>query len=168
MIIGNGDIASALPDKKNRLFFASGVSNSQETRESEYAREKTLLFKQDRNSHIVYFSSLAVLYGKNRYVQHKREMEALIKQEFLRYTIMRLGNITWGTNPHTLINYFRQQLKADKPITIQNTYRYIIDKDEFLHWIGLIPDWSCEMNITGRRMKVSEIVDEYCHIGIKN
>ena len=168
MIIGNGDIASALPDKKNRLFFASGVSNSQETRESEYRREKNLIFKQDRNSHIVYFSSLAVLYGKNRYVQHKREMEALIKQEFLRYTIMRLGNITWGTNPHTLINYFRQQLKADKPITIQNTYRYIIDKDEFLHWIGLIPDWSCEMNITGRRMKVSEIVDEYCHIGIKN
>ena len=168
MIIGNGDIASVLSDKPNRLFFASGVSNSQETRESEYAREKTLLFKQDRNSHIVYFSSLAVLYGKNRYVQHKREMEALIKQEFLRYTIMRLGNITWGTNPHTLINYFRQQLKADKPITIQNTYRYIIDKDEFLHWIGLIPDWSCEMNITGRRMKVSEIVDEYCHIGIKN
>ena len=95
-------------------------------------------------------------------------MEALIKQEFLRYTIMRLGNITWGTNPHTLINYFRQQLKADKPITIQNTYRYIIDKDEFLHWIGLIPDWSCEMNVPGRRMKVSEIVDEYCLIGIKN
>lgn len=168
MIIGHGDVASVLPDKKNRLFFASGVSNSQEKRESEYKREKTLLLKQDRKSHIVYFSSLAVLYGKNRYVQHKRQMESLIKQEFPHYTIIRIGNITWGTNPHTLINYFRQQLKAGKPIKIQNTHRYIIDKDEFLHWIGLIPDWSCEMNLPGRRMKIQEIVDEYCHIGIKS
>lgn len=168
MIIGHGDIASVLPNKKNRLFFASGVSNSQETRESEYTREKNLLLKQNRKAHLVYFSTLAVLYGSNRYVQHKKEMESLIKQEFPRHTIMRLGNITWGTNPHTLINYFHRQLKVGKPIKVQDTYRYIIDKDEFLHWIGLIPDWSCEMNITGRRMKVKEIVDEYCHIGIKN
>lgn len=168
MIIGHGDIASVLPDKRNRLFFASGVSNSLEKRESQYRRERNLLLEQDRKSHLVYFSSLAVLYGKNRYVQHKREMEKLIKQEFSRYAIMRIGNITWGTNPHTLINYFQRQLKAGKPIEIKNTYRYIIDKDEFLHWIGMIPDWSCEMNITGRRMKVKAIVDEYCHIGIKH
>src|SRR3989344_344842 len=103
-IVGNGDIASVLPNKKNRLFFASGVSNSQETRESQYTREKNLLLKQDRKLHVVYFSTLAVLYGNNRYVQHKREMEELIKQELPRYTIMRLGNITWGTNPHTIIN----------------------------------------------------------------
>jgi len=165
LIVGNGDIASVLPDKKNRLFFASGVSNSQEKRESEYMREKILLLKQDRKSHIVYFSSLAVLYGDTRYVRHKQEMESLIKLEFPRYTIMRLGNITWGTNPHTLINFFRRQLKAGKPIEIKNTYRYIIDKDEFLHWLNLIPDWNCEMNITGRRMKVKEIVDEYCYVG---
>jgi len=168
MIIGHGDIASVLPDRNNRLFFASGVSNSLEKRESQYRREKNLLLEQNRKSHIVYFSSLAVLYGKNRYVQHKREMESLIKQEFPRYAIMRIGNITWGTNPHTLINFFHNQLKAGKPVEIKNTYRYIIDKEEFLHWVGMIPDWSCEMNITGRRMKVREIVDEYCYIGIKN
>src|SRR3989304_9134509 len=97
-IIGNGDIASVLPKRHDLLLFASGVSNSQETRESEYRREKNLLLKQDRKAHIVYFSTLAVLYGNNRYVQHKREMEALIKQKFPHYTIMRLGNITWGTN----------------------------------------------------------------------
>ena len=166
-IVGNGDIASVLPDNKKWLFFASGVSNSRETRESEYTREKNLLLKQNRSAHLVYFSTLAVLYGNNRYVQHKREMEELIKQEFPRYTIMRLGNITWGTNPYTVINFFRLQLKKDKPIKIQDTYRYIIDKDEFLHWINLIPVWNCEMNVPGRRMKVKEIVDEYCLIGIK-
>ncbi len=167
MIIGNGDVASVLKNRKDRLYFASGVSNSQEKRESQYTREKNLLLKQDRKSHIVYFSSLAVFYGDNRYIQHKRQMENLIKQEFSRYTIVRMGNITWGTNPHTIINFFRLQLKTGKPIKIQDTYRYIIDKDEFLHWIGLIPDWNSEMNITGKRMKVKEIIDEYCLIGIK-
>lgn len=101
MIIGHGDIASVLPDKKDLLFFASGVSNSQETRESEYTREKNLLKEQDRKSHLVYISTLAVFYGSSRYVKHKREMEELIKQEFSRYTIIRIGNITWGTNSHT-------------------------------------------------------------------
>ena len=168
MIIGHGDIASVLPHKRDRLFFASGVSNSRETRESEYRREKNLLLKQNRKAHIVYFSTLAVLYGDNRYVKHKREMEELIKQEFLRYTIVRIGNITWGVNPHTIINFFRLQLKKGKRLKIQDAYRYIIDQDEFLHWINLIPDWNCEMNIPGRRMKVSEILDEYCHIGIKS
>lgn len=168
VIIGSGDIASVLPNKKNRLFFASGVSNSLEKRESEYRRERNLLMKQDRKAHLVYFSTLAIFYGDNRYVKHKKDMEELIKVEFPRYTIMRIGNITWGTNPHTIINFFRAQLKKGNRLKIQNTYRYIIDLDEFLHWIELIPDWSCEMNIPGRRMTIAQIVDEYCHIGIKS
>lgn len=167
MIVGHGDIASVLPHKKGILFFASGVSNSLEKRESEYRREKNLLLKQNRKAHLVYFSTLAVFYGNNRYVEHKRELEELIKREFPRYTIMRIGNITWGTNPHTIINFFRAQLKKGRPVKIQDTYRYVIDKDEFLHWVNLIPDWSCEMNVPGRRMKVKEIVDEYCYIGIR-
>jgi hypothetical protein len=166
-IVGNGDIASVLKDRKDRLYFASGVSNSQEKRESQYTREKNLLLKQDRKLHLIYFSSLAVFYGDNRYVQHKRQMEDLVKQEFPRYTIIRIGNITWGTNPHTIINFFRLRLKTGKPIKVQDTYRYIVDKDEFLHWVGLIPGWNSEMNIPGRRMKVKEIIDEYCLIGIK-
>ena len=166
MIIGNGDIASVLPKNDKKLFFASGVSNSQETRESEFQREKDLLLRQKREPHLIYFSSLAVLYGKNRYAKHKREMELLVKKEFPLHTIMRLGNITWGTNPHTIINFFRNQLAKGKSIKIEDTYRYIIDKDELLHWIEMIPNWSCEMNIPGRRMKVSQIVDEYCLIGI--
>ena len=104
MIIGNGDIASAIKDRKDLLFFASGVSNSRETRESEYRREIDLLLKQDKNSHIVYFSSLCVFYSNSRYAQHKRYMEKLVKG-FRKWTIIRLGNITWGTNPHTLINF---------------------------------------------------------------
>ena len=165
-IVGNGDIAKVLKNRAGFTFFASGVSNSRETRESEYRRELDLLLKQPKNKRLIYFSSLAVYYADNRYTQHKRQMESTIKEEFPHYTIVRLGNITWGVNPHTLINFLRERLYKGKPLTIRDEYRYIIEKDEFLHWISLISDWNCEMNITGKRMKVQEIVDEYCHVGL--
>ena len=165
MIIGNGDISDALKqvDRKDLLFFASGVSNSKETRESEYKREKYLLRYQDRTKHLVYFSSLSIFYSNSRYSQHKIDMEGYVKAWFEHYTILRLGNITWGDNPHTLINYFKNCIKENKPFKVENTYRYIVDKDEFLYWIKLIPDWNCEMNIVGKRLKVQEIIDRYCY-----
>lgn len=163
MIIGNGDIAKVLKDKENRVYFASGVSNSRETRRSEYEREKKLLLSQDKHRHIVYFSSLCIFYTDTLYAQHKRRMEKLIKEKFKHYTIIRLGNITWGTNPNTIINYFRNKIKKKEPIEIRNTYRYIIDKEEFLYWVEMIPDWNCEMNITGKRMSIKEIVKVYGH-----
>lgn len=157
MIIGNGDIASVIPDDR-KLWFASGVSNSLETDEKEYQRELELLLSQNKTQHIIYFSSLAVFYSDTRYTRHKRDMEAMIKVNFPRYTIIRLGNITWGDNPHTLINYLRAHPEAE----IKEEYRYIIDKEEFLHWLSLIPDWSCEMNCPGRMIKVKQIKEEYC------
>src|SRR3989344_98843 len=162
MIIGNGDIASVITDKDEFLFFAAGVSNSREKRESEYKREKDLLMNQNRLAHIVYFSSLCVFYSNSRYAKHKREMEYLVKKAFATWTIIRFGNITWGTNPHTLINHFKKLKKHGKKLIVKNTYRYICDKKEFNHWLAMIPkEWSCEMNVPGRRMKVADIVKEF-------
>ena len=163
MIIGHGDIASVLVDRKGWIFFASGVSNSGETRESEYQREIDLLMKQNKNKHIVYFGSLSIFYNDTRYTRHKKYMEELIRKSFKHYTIIRMGNITWGKNPHTIINFLRNRYKLGKPLEIQDTYRYIVEKDEFLHWINLIPEWPCEMNITGQRLKISRIVKKYVH-----
>lgn len=158
MIIGNGDIASALKevDRDNLLFFASGVSNSQETDEEEYSRERHLLVNQNRNYHIVYFSSLAVFYTTSRYVRHKKEMESVVKRFFPMHTIVRIGNITWGNNPHTFLNAYKA-----KPYEPKDEYRYMLEKEEFLHWIKLIPQWNCEMNIPGQRMKVADVVKKY-------
>lgn len=156
-IIGHGDIASVLTPREGFVFFASGVSNSQETRESEYQREKDLLLEQDPSKRLVYFGSLSIFYSDTRYSRHKREMEELVKANFPRYCIVRLGNIDWDSNPHTLINYLRNHRDAE----IRDVYRYIVDKDEFLHWLGLIPDFNVEMNIPGRRLKVAEIVKEF-------
>lgn len=157
--IGNGDIGSVLPVSE-KLFFASGVSNSQETDEAQYEREIDLLLQQDRLQHLVYFSSLSIFYADTRYTHHKRAMEILIKEEFPTYCIVRLGNIAWGTNPHTLINYLRAHPKAE----IRDEYRYVISKEEFLHWINLIPDWSVEMNCPGERLKVKEIYERYIRV----
>src|SRR3990167_10645429 len=142
MIVGSGDLASVLPDRKDLLFFASGVSNSQEIRESEYTREFELLREQDQTKRLVYFSSLAIFYSDTRYTKHKKMMEEWVKRWFPKYTIIRLGNITFGKNPNTLINYFKDHRDAE----IQDVYRYIADKEELLHWINLIPDWNCEIN----------------------
>ena len=157
-IVGGGDIASILPERDDLLFFASGVSNSQETRESEYQREVDLLLEQRRDAHIVYFSSLAVIDGVSRYIQHKRSMEARVKLNFALNTIIRIGNIAWGDNPHTLINHLKNNPEAE----IRDEWRYVVDQDELLHWVDKIPDWSIEMNVPGRRMKVQQIKEEYC------
>lgn len=160
MIIGNGDIASVLQDKDGFCFFASGVSNSQEIRVDQYEREVLLLANQNRNQHLVYFSSLAIFYSDTRYTRHKRHMENLVKRFFSSYTIIRLGNITWGNNPNTIINNLKAKIKNAEPFEVKDEYRYLVDQEEFLHWVSLIPSWNCELNITGRRVKVADIVKE--------
>jgi nucleoside-diphosphate-sugar epimerase len=166
MIIGRGDIASAIADvpsldHADRIYFASGVSNSRETRNTEYQREAELLVQQDPSKHLVYFSSLSVFYAGTPYAQHKRTMEAMVRSHFMRHTIMRLGTIDWGENPNTIINYMRAEHKAGRPLKIENTYRYVLTMGEFHHWLGMIPAWPCEMNITGTRMTVHQIVNRY-------
>lgn len=161
MIVGNGDIASVLKDKEELLFFASGVSDSRETRSKAFQREFDLLMEQDRTKHLVYFSSLAVLSGYSPYIQHKRMIERAVKMFFPTYTIIRIGNITWGSNPHTLINFFKGQKARGEIIVAQDVFRYIVDEDEFLYWVSLIPAWSCELNIPGRRLSVQGVIDEY-------
>lgn len=157
MIIGSGDIASVIPDREDVTFFASGVSNSGCTDEKEYEREKLLLWKISYHSHLVYFSSLSIYYSKGRYVDHKREMEWIIRERFNSYTIIRIGNISWGKNPHTLINY----LKAHPEAPIQEVWRFIVDLDEFLYWLSVIPvGQRNEMNITGRMVWVPSLAKQ--------
>lgn len=154
MIIGNGDIASAIIDKENITFFASGVSNSSCKDIREYSREVKLLISMPTDQHIVYFSSLAIYYYDAMYVDHKKVMESHINKLFKSYTIIRLGNISWGKNPHTLINY----LKAHPDADIQNVYRHIVDKDEFQYWLSMIRVGEKDiMNVPGKRFWVPEL-----------
>lgn len=160
MVIGDGDLAKVLKkvDRPDLLFFVSGVSNSRCLDESEYNREIRLLLEQDSRAHIVYFSSLAVMWSDTRYFQHKRYMETLIRETFPTWTIVRLGNIDFGINPNTLINYLRLHPRAP----VKDEWRYICSEDELRHWVERIPSWNVEINIPGKRMLVREVKEKYC------
>jgi len=156
MIVGKGDLAKVLKsiDRCDVNFFASGVSNSGEVSQDEFDREKDLLLEQKINVHLVYFSSLGVFFDNSPYLEHKRNMEYIVRQ-FRSYTIVRIGNITWGDNKHTLINYLKAHPEAKrKPV-----WRHLIDKEDFLYWVSLVPvGEKHEFNITGRRIWVPDLV----------
>ena len=166
MIVGNGDIAKVLQplDRDDVIFFASGVSNSQETRDEEFEREFRLLMSQSRFKHLVYFSTLSIFHSNTPYTEHKKRMESAVKSAFDYYTIVRIGNITWGDNPNTFLNYIKSKIENNEPYEIKDEYRYLVDKEEFLYWVGMIPFFAIdqyEMNITGDRLKVADAINKY-------
>ena len=161
MIVGRGDIASVLNDRDGAIFFVSGVSNSNETRESEFMREIELLDKQDKTKCIFYFSSITVddMSKNSQYLQHKRRMELLIKSNFENYNIIRIGNITWGSNPNTFINYIKNKKSKGESVEIKDEYKYVIDKEQLVLLTDNLPligqNTIC---VFGRMAKVAELV----------
>jgi len=161
MIIGKGDIASILNDRNDVIFFAAGVSNSSETRESEFLREYELLNSQDKSKCIFYFSSIAIdnLDKDNEYIQHKRKMELFIKSNFENYNIIRIGNISWGANPNTFINYIRNKIKNEEPVEIKDEYKYMIDKEQLILLTDNLPlVGQNQISVFGRMAKVKELI----------
>ena len=154
MIVGSGDIAKTLIemgiDRPNVTFFASGVSNSKETRWFEFEREHTLLEFNKFQNHIVYFSSM--------YADHKKHMERALRSNTKSYTIIRLGNITWGNNPNTIINFFKAEYAAGRTPDLQDTYRHLVSREQFEYWIRQIRVGVNDiMNIPGELTHVNEI-----------
>jgi hypothetical protein len=87
-------------------------------------------------------------------------MEEVVKESFPHYTILRLGNCDWGTNPNHLMHFLREKLANDEPFEIYDVYRHPLTKDEFQYWLELIPEWNCELTVTGKPTKVQDIVNE--------
>ena len=161
MIIGKGDIASILNDREGAIFFASGVSKSTETNESEFWREIELLDKQDKNKCIFYFSSIAIddITKNSEYLAHKRKMELFIKSNFENYNIIRIGNITWGNNPNTFINYIKNKIKKGEPVEIKDEFKYLIDKEQLLLLTDNLPlIGQNTISVFGRMAKVKELI----------
>jgi hypothetical protein len=161
MIIGNGSIASILEDRDDLVFFASGVSNSSCIDGKEYEREFNLLKTIPIDNHIVYFSNLGIYYKQDRYTQHKRDIEEYIRNNYKSYTIVRIEVCEWVKTHNTILNVFKRQLAEGIEPIIQNTTRYVLSLSEFLHWVDLIqPGIRNEMNILGRKLTISQIVEE--------
>jgi hypothetical protein len=163
MIIGGGDIASIVNDRDGAIFFLSGVSNSNETRNSEFIREIELLEKQDKHKCLFYLSSISLddvhKVDNNLYLQHKKNMESLIKANFENYNIIRIGNISWGSNPNTFINYIKGKLNNGEPVEIRDEYKYMIDKEQLVLLTDNLPlIGQNQISVFGRMAKVKELI----------
>lgn len=138
MIIGNGMIASIFRkyDKVNGIvIFASGVSNSTETRRSEFIKENNLLKKvigQYKESLFIYFSSCSLddeELNSNPYHIHKKNMELLIQKNSLNYIIFRLPNIIgFKGNGANIINFLIDKIRNNEKFVVhKNATRNIVD-----------------------------------------
>lgn len=137
MVIGRGTMAQAFAGFANHndfLIFASGVSNSKETKQEIFDREITLLQETLRsypNLHIVYFSTCSVYDTEEQqsaYVQHKLAAEQVIQQTAHHYTIFRVSNVVSSTLNHTTIfSYLAYHIKNNLPFKLwKNAYRNIL------------------------------------------
>ena len=145
MIIGNGLIAKSLKniDTKDHLYFASGVSNSLETRSSEFEREFSLLKNNitlHKENKLFYFSTLSVndlSKQQSPYVLHKLEIENFIKQHCESYIILRIGNIVGnGGNPNTLFNFLKSQIIQGNHFMLhQKARRLLLDIDDITKFL---------------------------------
>jgi len=137
MIVGNGLIGSALLgiDSPEHLFFASGVSNSLETRKSEFEREQELLKRyitEHPEKTLVYFSTCSIYdssKNNSQYVLHKLKMEQIIADSCKKYFILRVSNAVGnGGNPNLLLNYLVREIYSQNKITIHTkATRNLID-----------------------------------------
>jgi nucleoside-diphosphate-sugar epimerase len=145
MIIGNGLLAKSINtyfntinlDHDNHLIFASGVSNSKETQNTEFEREQTLLnnmILEYPTKTIVYFSSCALVhknYLNIPYYNHKHNMEILVKKAN-NFIILRLPQVIGDSNnKDTIINFFINKIKNNEKLNIKkDAYRYFVDIDD--------------------------------------
>ena len=166
MIIGNGLLASAFSSYgtyDDVIIFASGVSNSKETKEADFKREIDLLIKSisdNKGLKIIYFSCVLADIIDNHYFNHKLNAEAIIKNSSDNYLIFRIPQIIGKTgNKNNLVNYFKDSIINGNEITIFNdTQRALIDIDDLVKIVTYCKDnTSCETLIISDIEKVNVV-----------
>ena len=162
MIIGSGLLASSFNKYMNDckyLFFASGVSNSNETRNGSFSREENLLRKAillNRSKHFIYFSSCDVIYSEelgSAYFHHKKRMEEIVIENCKLFTIFRLPQvISKSNNPNLLVNYFKSAIVENRSFDIWvNATKNLIHIDDVINMI----DFSVKnKNITNMTLNI--------------
>lgn len=126
MITGHGLISTAFrpwyDSDPDVVVFASGVSNSRETRPEEFLRERRLLEDAvGAAPMLLYFSTCSINDVElldTAYVRHKKEMEALVATA-RRFAIFRLPQVVGRTaNPNTLTNFLHNRITTGAPFQV--------------------------------------------------
>jgi nucleoside-diphosphate-sugar epimerase len=142
MIVGKGLLAHAFQphfgETPDVVVFASGVSNSLETRTEEFARESILLRQQlhAESKRFIYFSSCGVTdveHELSPYMRHKRSMESLVLSA-PNGLVLRLPQVVGRTeNHHTLTNFLRDHILSSEPFTVwTRAERNLVDIDDIV------------------------------------
>lgn len=151
MVIGNGMMAkafSAYRDRADIIIFASGVSNSKETKEEPFLIEEELLLrtlKEKRDGLMIYFGTCSVYdpeLMRQRYIRHKLRMEHIIENSGCNYLILRLSNVVGATdNRFTIVNFLLDKIRSGEEFDLwMNSFRNIIDIDDVIKIAGYIID----------------------------
>jgi len=161
MIIGNGLLASGFYESidlfDDCVIFASGVSNSKETREKEFNREKDLIMEtlaKNQGLKFIYFSSILAGISNNDYYNHNSDMENLIKDNSENYLIFKLPQIIGESgNKNNLINYLIRAITNEEEITIyEDVSRSLLDVDDVVSIV-----YFCKNKTTNKTLNVSGI-----------
>ena len=137
-IIGSGLIASAFASTELGLettLFASGVSNSQEIRSSEYERETNLLQSSLAHSKkLIYFSTCSVTdphLSNTPYVSHKLSLEKLVLTN-KNNIIIRLPQVVGiCRNRNTLTNFLAYKIFNEEAFDLfEGSIKSIIDIED--------------------------------------
>lgn len=141
MVIGNGMIANrfkSFAEDNYKTIFASGVSDSSIKSIDAFKKERDLLLKSIESypeNKFVYFSTCSIYDPSliaSPYVQHKLEIEEIIKETSNNFIIFRVSNpIGITSNKKTILNYFIEHIKLMLPFVIwKNATRNLIDIDD--------------------------------------
>ena len=173
MVVGNGLLAKAFAgfgSRRDVVIFASGVSNSMETRAAAFERERALL-EVTRRSHpqalLVYFGTCSVDdpdRAGTPYVQHKLAMEALLAGSGSPWIVLRLP-LAIGPEHRspTLANFLHDCIMRGErfEVWVRST-RYPVDVDDVVRigsrFIAQRPLWRRPINIALRSFLVLDFV----------
>ena len=142
LVIGNGLIAQAFLKELRKsnilnndlLIFASGVSNSLETKAEIFQRELDLIkdtLNKNLDSHLVYFSSCFVSKIDSPYARHKLKIEEYIQNNSKKFSIFRLPQVVGLVNNKTIVSNFTKKIINKEKLMIQKySLRNLIDVDD--------------------------------------
>jgi nucleoside-diphosphate-sugar epimerase len=173
MIVGNGMMArafSGFAGDRSVMIFASGVSDSLETRPAAFQRERELLLRT-RAAHpealLVYFGTCSVHDPDRRataYVRHKLEMESLIAASPHPWLVLRLPlALGPGHRGRTLACYLRERIAGGEAFEVwTGSTRYPIDVEDVVRiaarLIGERSGWNRIVEVALRAYPVLDFV----------
>ncbi len=159
MIVGSGMLARAFSKfdtNSDIVIFASGVSDSLETNQSQYQREFDLL-KRIRSEHphslLVYFSTCSIVDPDRKntsYVRHKIMVEESLMVWGHPFLNLRLPAVIGCSNvARTLPFFLKDKIKSGETFDIwTKAIRYPIDIDDVVRIGSIIIDNNAFKNMT--------------------